>query len=450
MIDNRLKILISSVRKLLRRNALKNIQIILDKTHAADIAAIIKEMDQQERSVILGLKIPIEKKSEVVSHLDENIQKEIVEQLDQAQVTAIVTEMETDDAADLLGNLSEELSQTILDSMQTDEKREVTDLMKYPEDTAGGLMSSDYLAFQQDLTVAEVISKIQSDENSASVTFYLYVVDDSHKLSGVVSLKEIILSKPRDTLKDIMTAEVVSVPLETDQIEVSKVVERYDFLSVPVVDDTNTLMGVITVDDIIDVIREEAQENLLAMGLVSASDDESPWGRIKARSAWLLVTYIGGVICYNFIWSLLYEKTSQAWLAVTASLPIILAMSSAVGLQSTTSIVNALISENPDMRAIKKLLQNEMICSIVFGVVFGLLSTILSILAGETLFISGFMGLSLFFQLLCSVSIAALIPLLMKRIGIDPTVASVSLFLAASNITAVFITFGAAYRVFQS
>lgn len=449
MLDSRLKILISSVRKLLRRNALKNIQIILDKTHAADIAGILKEMDSQERGVILGLKIPIEKKSEVVSHLPEDIQKEVVEQMDKAQVTAIVTEMDTDDAADLLGNLSQELSQTILDSMETDEKREVTDLMKYPEDTAGGLMSSDYLAFKQDLTIAEVIGQIQSDENNASVTFYLYVVDDSHKLSGVVSLKEIILSKPRETLKEIMTAEVISVTLETDQVEVSKVVERYDFLSVPVVDDTNTLMGVITVDDIIDVIREEAKENLLAMGLVSASDDESPWGRIKARASWLLVTYIGGVICYNFIWSLLYEKTSAAWLAVTAFLPIILAMSSAVGLQSATSIVNALISDNPDMKAIRKLLQNEMVCSIVFGLVFGILSTILSLLAGETLFISAFMGASLLMQLLCSVAIGTLIPLVMKRIGIDPTVASVSLFLAASNITAVLITFGAAYRVFQ-
>ena len=450
MLDNRLKILISSVRKLLRRNALKNIQIILDKTHSADIAAILKELDQSERSVIFGLKMNIEKKSEVISHLDEDIQKEVVEQLDRAQVTAIVTEMETDDAADLLGNLSEELSQTILDSMQTDEKREVTDLMKYPEDTAGGLMSSDYLAFPQGMAITEVISKIQSDENNASVTFYIYVVDDSHKLSGVVSLKEIILSKPRETLKDIMTAEVVSVPLEMDQVEVSKVVERYDFLSVPVVDETNTLMGVITVDDIIDVIREEAQENLLAMGLVSASDDESPWGRIKARSAWLLVTYIGGVICYNFIWSLLYEKTSQAWLAVTAFLPIILAMSSAVGLQSATSMVNALISDNPDMKAIRKLVQNEVVCSVVFGLVFGTLSIILSLLAGETFFISIFMGLSLFAQLLCSVAIGTFIPLVMKRIGIDPTVASVSLFLATSNITAVFITFGAAYRVFQS
>ena len=449
MLDNRLKILISSVRKLLRRNALKNIQIILDKTHAADIAVILGELDREERGVLLGLKIPIEKKSEIVSHLDEDIQKEVVEQLDRAQVTAIVTEMETDDAADLLGNLSEELSQTILDSMQTDEKREVTDLMKYPEDTAGGLMSSDYLAFSQHLTVAEAISKIQSDENNASVTFYIYVVDDAHKLSGVVSLKEIILSKPRETLKEIMTSDVVSVPLEMDQVEVSKIVERYDFLSVPVVDETNTLMGVITVDDIIDVIREEAQENLLAMGLVSASDDETPWGRIKARSAWLLVTYIGGVICYNFIWSLLYEKTAQSWLAVTASLPIILAMSSAVGLQSATSMVNALISENPDMRALKKLLKNEIICSLVFGLVFGSLSMVLSLLAGETLFISGFMALSLFAQLLCSVAIGALIPLFMKRLGVDPTVASVSLFLAASNITAVLITFGAAYRVFQ-
>ncbi len=449
MIDSRLKILISSVRKLLRRSAYKNIQAILDKTHAADIAAILSELDSLERRAILNLKLSLVKKSEVISHLNNDIQKEIVEQLDKEQVAAIISEMEKDDAADLLGGLSEELSQSILDSLHIDEKREVTDLMRYPEDTAGGLMSSDYLAFSQDLTVSEVITNIQSDENNASITFYLYVVDDSHKLSGVVSLKEIILSKPRDTLKDIMTTNVVSVPLETDQVDVSKIVERYDFLSVPVVDENNTLMGVITVDDVIDVIREEAQENLLAMGLVSASDDESPWGRIKARFSWLLVTYIGGVICYNFIWSLLFEKTSQAWLAVTAFLPIILAMSSAVGLQSATSMVNALISDSPDMPKIRRLLKNEMACSVVFGVVFGSLSVMLSLLAGETAFISVFMGMSLLLQLLCSVSIATLIPLVIKKLGIDPTVATVSLFLAASNITAVLITFGAAYRVFQ-
>src|SRR5690606_3664867 len=279
MIDSRLIILISSVRKLLRRSAFKNIQTILDKTHAADIAAILSELDPPERKAILGLRISIEKKSEIISHLSSEIQKEIIQALERDEVAAIISEMETDDAADLLGGLSEELSQTILDSLHIDEKREVTDLMRYPEDTAGGLMSSDYLAFSQELSVSEVISKIQSDENNASVTFYIYVVDDAHKLSGVVSLKEIILSKPRDALKDIMTTNVVSVPLETDQVDVSKIVERYDFLSVPVVDENNTLMGVITVDDVIDVIREEAQENLLAMGLVSASDDESPWGR---------------------------------------------------------------------------------------------------------------------------------------------------------------------------
>ncbi len=448
MLDIRQKMLVTSVRKLIRRNASKNIQTILDKTHAADIAAILQELDASERTYVLNLRLSIEKKSEIVSHLDEDVEKEDVQLLEKEQVIEIVEQMDTDDAADLLGNLPEEESQTILDSMTGDEKQDVADLMKYAEDTAGGLMSSDYLAYEQNLTVSDVIQKIQGDENEASATFYIYVIDDVGRLSGVVSLKEIILSKPRQTLKEIMTMEVISVRLEIDQEDVSKIVERYDFLSVPVVDDNNILMGVITVDDIIDVIREEAQDNLLSMGLVTNSDDETLMGHVKSRAPWVLVTFVGGLICYYFIWTLFYDKATQLWLTISAFLPISLALGATTGMQSAFSAVSLLITENSENKKIKKLVAREFKSSLVFGTLFGLISVGLGFLVGETVIMALFMGMSVFVQILFSVFVGSMIPISMKKMSGNPAVASVSLFMAISNIFAVLVAYGIAYRFF--
>lgn len=446
MLDLRQKMLVTSVRKLIRRNATKNIQTILDKTHAADIAHILKELDSSERSYVLNLKLPIEKKSEIVSHLDEDVQKEVVQLLEKDQVIEIVEQMETDDAADLLGNLPVEESQTILDSMESEEKQEVADLMKYPEDTAGGLMSSDHLAYTQDLKVSDVIRKIQENENENSVAFYIYVVDDIGRLTGVVSLKEIILSKPSQTLKEIMTAEVISVPLEMHQEQVSKVVERYDFLSVPVVDDKNVLTGVITVDDIIDVIREEAQDNLISLGAMIQSDDETLRGRLISRIPWSMVSFAGGLVCYYFIWSLFYDKSTPLSLSISAFFPISLALGATLGIQSVFSVVSLLLSEQSETKKIKKLVSQEFASAVIFGIIFGLLSVGLGFIARESLSVALFMGLSLFLQILFSVFAGSMLPLAMKRIGGDPAVASVSLFLALSNIFAVIITYGLAYK----
>lgn len=449
MLDIRQKMLVTSVRKLIRRNATKNIQTILDKTHAADIAYILKELDPSERTYVLDLKISIEKKSEIVSHLDEDVQKEVVQLLEKEQVIEIVEQMETDDAADLLGNLPVEESQNILDSMESEEKQEVADLMKYPEDTAGGLMSSEHLAYTQDLRVSDVIKKIQENENEASVAFYIYVIDEIGRLTGVVSLKEIILSKPHQTLKEIMTIEVISVPLEMDQEQVSQVVERYDFLSVPVVDDKNILMGVITVDDIIDVIREEAQENLLSLGSMVQSDDETLRGRIKSRIPWSLVTFAGGLICYYFIWSLFYDKSTPLWLSVSSFLPISLALGATIGMQSTFSVVSLLIAEQGENKKIKKLISQEFASALVFGCIFGVISFGLGCLAGESWAVASFMAISLFLQVVFSVFAGSMIPVAMKKIGGDPAVASVSVFLALSNIFSVLITYGLAYRFLE-
>jgi magnesium transporter len=261
-----------------------------------------------------------------------------------------------------------------------------------------------------------------------------------------VSLKEIILSKPNQTLKEIMTAEVISVPLEMDQEQVSKVVERYDFLSIPVVDDKNILKGVITVDDIIDVIREEAQDNLISLGAMIQSDDETLRGRLISRIPWSLVSFAGGLVCYYFIWSLFYDKSTALSTSVSAFFPISLALGATLGIQSAFSVVSLLLSEQSETKKIRKLISQEFISALIFGVIFGTLSVGLAFLARESLIVALFMGTSLFLQILFSVFAGSMLPLAMKRIGGDPAVASVSLFLALSNIFAVIITYGLAYK----
>ena len=260
------KNLVSSLRKFIGIKATRNIKNVLQKTHSADIAEMLNDLDREEQNIIFNLLASDQIKSEVLSRLDEPLQKIFVNEIPKKSLIKIISCMDVDDRTDLLGHLDTEISTAILSSMEQKEKEEAEDLLQYPEDCAGGLMTTEILKLSENLTVKAAIESLQKDVEDAEATFYVYIEDESNRLVGVLSLKQLLLSKPTDKLKDIMTKEIIEVSVTTDGQEVARLVERYDFLSLPVVDENFVLLGAITVDDVIDVIREEAKEELLAMG----------------------------------------------------------------------------------------------------------------------------------------------------------------------------------------
>ena len=306
--DQRAKILISSIRRLARKDAWKNIERILEKAHTADIASIIEALSREEGLKLFRMIQPIDKRAEVLSYFKAYFQKDTIDLLEKKEVSDLVSEMASDDAADLLAQFPDDRSAEILSGLKEDSE-EVAELMAYPEDSAGGLMSSDYLALNQDLNVSDAIKEIQTKGEEGLITFYVYVVDDLNHLIGVLSLKQLLLNKPTVPLKTIMSSDIISVRVDTDQEIVAKTVEKYDYLSIPVVDAGNELIGVVTVDDAIDVIREEAQEDFLAMGR-AGSGVSTYLGHLQARLPWLLLSFLGGGVGFYLVYRFLAHAES--------------------------------------------------------------------------------------------------------------------------------------------
>lgn len=440
--DDRIKILVASVRKLRSRGAKPNIRKILAKTHPSDLASMLQSLDPEERYEIFLMEQSFSRKADVMSYLDESIQKELIQLSSREDILKILAEMDSDDAADLLGILPEEESKEYLSSMVRKDSEEVAGLMGYPEDSAGGLMSSDFLAINQNLSVAEAVRAIQNEGDLGKVSFYLYIINDHEQLVGVVSLKQLLLSQQNMTLKELMYKDVISVQVGTHQEEVASQVERYDFLAVPVVDGNNRLAGVITVDDVIDVIREEAEEDFLAMGRAGWGAEESIRDHIRARIPWVFLSFLGGVTCFLIIFSNRPSADNFSPLWYLASLlPLLLSVGATTGGQAAAVSVGHVRSGRAEFKKMGPYLLNESAIGFILGVLLGVAVLGLTYILTYEIMLSFYLAGATFFSVAWAVIMGAGIPLALQRLDIDPTIGSVPLFTTLADISSVVILF---------
>lgn len=451
MIDDRTQMLIATIRKLFHRGAEHNISRILNKTHAADVAAVLEAFPTLERTQIFGLEASIDKQAEILSHLSKNSQQEVIQSLTKKEVLKVVKEMDLDDAADLLGHLPDEESQDILGSMQKKESEEVADLMAYPEDSAGGLMSTQFLTFNKNLSVNEVVHTLQNNEDDSQLAFYIYVVNDNNQLVGVVSLKQLLLSKKNEVLKDIMQPDVVSVPIDMDQEDVAQVVERYDFLSIPVVDNSNTFTGVVTVDDILDVIREEAEGDLLKMGQAGYEIDATVFEHFKVRLPWLILAFVGGGVCFSIIYySQIYDSLEGAlkssWM-LAAFLPLLLTLGATAGNQSVAVSVGAIRSNKFEILGSMAHFFKELKLSVMMGAIFAGFVYISGFLILGKAQILETLSLAAFLQIIISILLGNLIPRGIHKLGAEAALFSIPIFTILIDVIAIIVLFALSQTV---
>jgi magnesium transporter len=371
MRNNEVILLVDTYRKLHRRGAKVNLVNIIDKTHPADLAMLFRSFTQHERLYFFSLIKSDEKKAEVLSEVDDNIIAEILNSLKRQDVIHIFREMDYDDESSILRLLPQEEQQELLNLMKDEESREVEALMGYDEDTAGGIMNPEVFHLPESYTVAQATAEIQKSADTEMV-FYIYVTDERTHLIGVVSLRQLILNDPQKKLSDIMVEDVVSIRPETDQEEVARLASRYNFVAVPVVDDENKLIGVVTVDDIIDVLREEATEDLLQMAGLGRDTDiilKSTWETTKKRFPWLMATYIGGLIAALVIGT--FHDLLSSFVILTSFIPIIAGMGGNIGTQSSTIITRGLLTGRVNPNTAMKIVFKEMRVGVTLGLIYG-------------------------------------------------------------------------------
>lgn len=435
-----------TLKRLLRRNAGPNLRKILAKTHPVDLAHVLDRFVLQDQLRLLSHAGDDERQAEVVASLPVDRAAELVEDLPLDRTVALLGEMSGDDRADILGELDEELAHKILAAMPAEDSDEVAELLRYGEATAGGIMSPDVLAISCDVTAGEAIRIIQSSPD-VEMTFYIYVVDNHNTLLGVVSLRQLVTSKPDVPLQTIMNPQVVSVRTSVDQEDVARIVSRYDLLAVPVVDETNTLVGVVTVDDVIDVLREEATEDILKMAGAGEQLDERQTilGSVWRRAPWLLVAWIGGVVASIVIGQ--FEDTLREYVVLVAFIPIIVGMAGNVGTQSLAVVVRGLATRRIDVKQFWKVLGREVGTGTLLGVLYGAaLGGWGLIKLGDTpgqsaLALAALVGGASAAAMVIAAAMGSTMPLLLARLRIDPAVATGPFVTTAIDVLGVLIYF---------
>ncbi len=435
------KILLDAIRRLLRREANSHLRKIVNKTHAADLSVVFRSLSLSEQLKLFAMIKDNEQKGILFSELEADTFLEIVAELDLNEIVSILEQMPSDDVADLIGRLPDEKAASILEMMQKEDSDEVEDLLSYGDDTAGGIMNPDYVALREETTAKEAIEAIQKEYADVEMPFYLYAVDEFGKLVGVSSLRQLVVVAPQTPLKNFMATEVISVQTDMDQEEVAKIVARYDILAVPVVDASNRLMGIVTVDDVIDIFRREATEDILKMAGAGEEfvETKSIWRSTKIRLPWLFASCVGGIIAFFIISWFEVNLNRIAYLA--AFIPVIMGMGGNIGTQSSTIVVRGLATGRLNVRDFWHVVFKELTIGCILGVVYG---TIIGMVA-QASYTNIPLGLVVGSAVVCSMSIAALVgslvPMLFARINIDPAVATGPFVTTSIDIISVFFYF---------
>lgn len=425
--------------KLLRHNAMPQLRKIIEKTLPADISPVLPLLLEDERRKILSLLIESGKAARVILELDQEDLQEVLDTVDTETLAAVCSSSAPDDAADLLEILDEERREAVLTRLGTAKGAHLEALLTHEEATAGSLMNTEYLALDETLTVAEAIDVIRRYPRKEGF-FYVYTVDSEHHLVGVLSLRSLILAPPESELKSIMVQNVVRTTVDASQEEVARAVAKYDLLSIPVVDSQNRMVGVVTVDDVLDVIQEEAEEDLLHLGGVMISERVSSavLTSYRMRFPWLLFNLVTAFAAASVV--RYFEGTIGKWTALAAFMPIVAGMGGNAGTQTLTVFVRGLALGEVEWKTKWRAVSKELMVGFANGASVGLIaSVIVGLWTGEWILAGILLG-----AMICNMIVAGvaggLVPLALKEFGFDPAISS-SIFVTTFTDVAGFFTF---------
>ncbi len=433
------------------------IEPLLEELHPADIADVIENAPDEIQNRIFDL-LDDESKADVLSELDDSTEAEILDELTAEEISELAEEMAPDDAADMLAELDEKRSEEVLKLMERQDSEEVRGLLRYDEDSAGGRMTTDFVALHSTQTAKEALIHIGSLDLDEPV-YFAYVVDAAEKLLGYVQVWQLLKTENRPKALSELTEETTfTVTPDTDQEEVAQMMSKYDLSSLPVVDDDGKLVGRITIDDMINVMEEEASEDIFKM---AGSDDAelegpSPLSSCKTRLPWLLVTLATGFVTSMILKGFIQSITTMEVLSLSFFVPIVMGMGGNTGIQSATLIIRGLALGSFNEKTLYRLLLREMTTGMMMGVICGsVIGVWARFVIGSTTTLPATLlalsvGLALFSAMMFAAIFGAAVPLILNRFKIDPAVAAGPFVSASNDIFALLIYYGVTFLMISS
>ncbi|MGM0601633.1 MAG: magnesium transporter [Candidatus Rifleibacteriota bacterium] len=420
----------------------------LQNLHPADLADLLDELEDPDRLSILE-NLDEEIAADTLGEADAETQLRIIQQLDPQAASELIDEMDPDEAADLLQDLDPEKARLILAKMNIDDAIDVKELLRHHEDTAGGLMTTEYAAIFEDFTVKEAFDHLRLIATDIEIIYYMYIIDPEEKLKGVVSIRDLLAANPSAKISEIMDDDLVVVYPDTEQEEVASLMNKYDYMAIPVVNYNDQITGVVTIDDIMDVMEEEASEDMFKFA--GSSEEElnytSPLQACRARLPWLLITLATGFITSSILKSFMADFNHVLVLAFFV--PVVMAMGGNTGIQSSTLLIRGMALNTYSGSELLKRLLSEIVSGALMGLSCGLvvgiwaeylISTDAAIAAAfSPFFLALTVGIAMMSAMTFAALFGALVPILFERLKIDPAVASGPFVTSSNDIFALII-----------
>ena len=435
---------LDQIRYALEHDDLGSAVSIIDALRPSDQAEVFAGLDDAEQITLLP-ELPPDDSADILEKLDDEEVVELVNNLSTEALIRIVDEMEPDEAADLLGDIPQARADLVLSGLQDPD--EIHPLLLHADDSAGGLMTSEFLALRRRMTAGDAIGAIRAWRPDAETIYHLFVIDAEGHLCGIINLRELIIADPATPLTAIMDPEVVSVTVGADQEECARVMSHYDLVALPVVDMDNRLVGVVTIDDVVDVLVDEATEDIQRLGgaqpLGRSYLDTSVWLVMRKRIGWLLLLFITGSLTASVL--SLFESELKSAIMLSFFMPLLIGTGGNAGSQTTNTIIRALAVGDVQLRDALKTLWHELSVGLLLGLGMALVAYLRVITtAGATPSLALTVALAILIVVVWANGIGALLPLIATRLGIDPTVVSGPVMSTLVDATGLFIYFTAA------
>lgn len=437
--------MVEKLQELLESRKIAELHKLLESMKVADIPSIFEELEEEQIVVVYRL-LSKDMAAEVFVELDSDMQEKLINSLTDKELKAVIDDIFMDDTVDLIEEMPANVVKRILKAKKPEERKLINELLKYPEDSAGSIMTTEFIDLKDNMTAQDAINKIRKTGEDAESIYTCYVLTLTRKLIGVVYLRDIILAEPNVLVKDLMDTNFVKVSTLEDQEEVAKKFDKYDETSIPVVDNENRLVGIVTIDDAIDVIQEEINEDFEKMAAITPSEDSyfktSVFKHARNRIFWLLVLMISATVTGGIITK--YENAFSAIPVLVAFIPMIMGTGGNCGSQSSTLVIRGLSNDEIRLKDFAKVWWKEVRVAVLVGIALLLVNFARIILQYQNFQLAMIVGFSLVGTVIIAKSLGSLLPMIAKKLKLDPAIMAAPLISTILDTCSVLLYFNIA------
>ena len=424
--------MIEKIIELLSQNNYKELKALLRESNEADVAECLNELEKEDLAIVFRL-LNKDEAADIFARMDDGSQEMLVELMSDSELASIISKLYVDDAADLIEDLPANLVTKVLKNTSATKRKTINEILKYPEDSAGSIMTTEYVDLHKNDTVKDAFDRIRKIGLKKETVYTCYVIDSDRHLLGVTTVKDLLMEDYETKLVDVMEENVITVSTTEDKEEVSKMFDKYDFLALPVIDSENRLVGIVTIDDAFDVMSEESEEDFEKMAAMAPSEDvylkEPIFRQYKNRIVWLLILMLSSIVTGKIITN--YESAFASVPLLVSFIPMIMDTGGNCGSQASTMIIRALATDEIETRDVFKAWWKEIRIALLVGVTLGIVNGARIALQYHDFSLALVIAITLMFTACIAKSLGCLLPIGAKALNLDPA------YMASPMITTI-------------